>query len=324
MSDREIGLLGGGSLGQALVRLAQDAGTGVVGWSRSAPSSGARGDADWRLTVAWEPDPAAVVERCRVVCFAVPAHALPELIEAVGAAARGDHVWVHASKGMTAAGQLAHEVMRQRTCVKQIVALGGPFSGLELARRGQSALVAASHFDCAVAALDAALFRPRLRLHRSDDLIGVEVAGALRNAISVADGMAEKLGEGIQSALLARGLVESARLGVALGGQAGTFVGIAGVGDLLAQRDAASSRNFALGQRLGRGEPPAAALAAIAAPVEGAITAAAAASRGRALGVALPLMHGISQVLEQALTPSEMIESVLARDAGLGPSDSLV
>jgi len=324
MADAAIGLLGVGGLGQEFARLAHDAGNAVVAWSRTARAHDASRGEEWLRAIEWASDPTSVVERCQLVCFALPAHALPELIDAVGAAARGDHIWVHGCKGMTPSGQLAHEVMRGRTCVRQIVALGGPFSGLELARHGQTALVAASHFNCAVAALDDALFRPRLRLHRSDDLVGVEVAGAVRNAISLAAGMADGLGEGVRSALLARGLVESARLGVALGGHADTFVGLAGVGDLLAQRDATSSRNFALGQRLGRGEAAPAALAAIATPVEGAITAAAAVARGRSRGIELPLMQGIADVLEQKLTPAEMIETVLARDAGLGPGDSLV
>lgn len=324
MADAAIGLLGVGGLGQEFARLAHAAGSPVVAWSRTAQARDTGRGEDWLRAIEWVPDPATVVERCRLICFALPTHALPEIIDVVGASARGDQVWVHGCKGMTEAGQLAHEVMRDRTCVRQIVALGGPFSGLELARHGQSALVAASHYDCAIAALDAALFRPRLRLHRSDDVVGVEVAGALRNAISVAAGMADGLGEGVHSALLARGLVESARLGVALGGHAETFVGLAGVGDLLAQRDATSSRNFALGQRLGRGESAPAALAAIAIPVEGAITARAAVSRGCSRGVELPLMQGIASVLDQLLTPAEMVETVLASDAGLGPGDSLV
>ncbi len=316
MSERTIGVLGLGRLGRAVASVATSAGTQVLGWNRGEVDKLPEGVE--RLDQASE-----VVERCRLVFFALPAPAFGEVVQAVGDAARGDHFWVHGTKGTDAEGRLVHEIVRQHTCVLQLGALGGPLLARELAKRGPTGIVAASPYNCVIDALTAALVTGGQRLHRNNDLTGVELAGALRNVISIAAGMSDGLGESARSAVLARGLIETARLGSALGARPTTFVGLAGVGDLIARREAASSRNFQLGERAARGEDVAEVLDELG-EIEGVVTARALATRAAQLDVDLPLTSGVARVLDGVQPCGEMIKQLLATDPGLGAGDSLV
>lgn len=323
-----LGILGLGALGRAMAVAATAAGSEVIAWSRSERSRqrdpATPGDVAVPATVRVVEDPLEVVDRARNVLFAIPNHAFLEVVDRVGGAARGDHHFVHATKGTDAHGLLMHEIIRNRTCVKQIGCLGGPLMAADAVKHGLAGVVAASRFNCVLNDL-AALFCGRgSQLSRSHDLVGVEVAGALRNVISVASGMAEGMAETERSALLARGLVETARFGAALGASPETFVGLAGVGDLLVRREAHSSRNYRLGLRSAQGSDVPEDGDDARAPVEGAITARGVAERAASLGVRMPLVQGVVDVLDGRLSAREMVETLLATDPGLGAGDSLV
>lgn len=328
MVETPFGIIGLGALGRALAALAGGAGTRVVAWSRSEASRQTEhprpGLAPLGAHVEIVDQPSQVVEQARTVFFALPCYAVTEIVDQVGKAARGDHYWIHGTKGLGDRGELVHEIIRARTCVHQIAVIGGPVAAQELDARGSAGLVVASRFDCVVDTFARHLFSNGRRLHRTRDLIGVEVAAALRNVINLAAGMAADMGESVRSAVLARGLTETARFGVALGAETDTFVGLAGAGDLISRRDVASSRDFEVGLRCARGEDPREIQEGLDAPVEGASTARAALARAAGLGVDLPLTRGVQRVLSEEIGARPMIEELLTTDPGLGAGDRLV
>jgi glycerol-3-phosphate dehydrogenase (NAD(P)+) len=162
-----------------------------------------------------------------------------------------------------------------------------------------------------------ALFHtPVFRVYRSGDVTGVETAGALKNVIAIACGIAEGLGFGDNSraALITRGLAEVTRLGVALGGRRETFQGLAGLGDLVVTCTSPLSRNRALGLRTGKGERLADILAGMQQVAEGVEACRAAVALARARGVAMPITEQTHAVLFEERPPREALETLLSRE----------
>jgi glycerol-3-phosphate dehydrogenase (NAD(P)+) len=197
-----------------------------------------------------------------------------------------------------------------------LVALSGPSIAAELARRLPASLVAASaDAGCARLAQDL-LHVPWLRVYRHDDVIGVEMAGATKNVIALAAGMIDGLqaGDNAKSALLARGLAEIARLGVALGAKLDTFFGIAGVGDLATTCFSPVGRNRTCGERLARGEPLDSILSSMSSVVEGVPTTRAVLAMARAHHVDMPITAAVHAILFEGLTPREAIRDLMGRE----------
>lgn len=197
---------------------------------------------------------------------------------------------------------------------RPLAALSGPSHAVE---------VAAGLPVCLVAAGDAGLCRRlvallhggAVRIYTSPDLIGVELAGALKNVIAIASGMCEGLGLGdnARAALLARGLAEMRRLGRALGAHDATFAGVAGVGDLLTTCYAPHGRNRALGLALARGEKAMDFLARPDRVAEGAWTSRAAVELGRRAGVEMPIAAQVAAVVWDGLPVADALQRLLAR-----------
>jgi glycerol-3-phosphate dehydrogenase (NAD(P)+) len=200
---------------------------------------------------------------------------------------------------------------------RPVAALSGPTIAAELARRLPALLVAASE-EAQLAARVAAVFTSDwTRIYRSEDLIGVEVAGACKNVIAIAAGVADgmELGVNTKSALLARGLAEIARVGVALGGRAETFFGIAGLGDLATTCFAKEGRNRSFGERLARGHGVDQALAQTNSVVEGVPTAHALMQLARSRGLDLPICEAVEAMVFRARSPKDALAQLMRRDA---------
>ena len=196
-----------------------------------------------------------------------------------------------------------------------LVALSGPSIAAELARRLPASLVAASSDqDCATRVQDI-LNVPWLRIYRHDDVIGVEMAGATKNIIALAAGMVDGLdaGDNAKSALLARGLAEIARLGVAMGAKIDTFFGIAGVGDLATTCFSPEGRNRTCGERLARGESLDSILASMSSVVEGVPTTKSVMELARSQGVDMPITAAVHAILFEGKPPREAIRDLMAR-----------
>jgi glycerol-3-phosphate dehydrogenase (NAD(P)+) len=197
-----------------------------------------------------------------------------------------------------------------------IAVLSGPSHAEEVGRGMPTAVVVASTSGDTAARVQALFHTPVFRVYRATDVAGVETAGALKNVVAIACGIAAGLGFGDNSraALITRGLVEMTRLGVALGGRRETFQGLAGLGDLVVTCTSPLSRNRTLGTRLGRGEALEAILAGMQQVAEGVEACRAAHALARARGVTMPITAETHAVLFEGRPPRKALEGLLSRE----------
>ena len=212
---------------------------------------------------------------------------------------------------------LPHEIVAE--CLPrftEVGALSGPSFALEVARAQPTALVLASENAAYAQATAAALNSPRLRLYSSADVRGVELGGAVKNVIAIAAGICDglELGRNARAALVTRGLAEIVRLGTAMGGQAETFMGLAGLGDLVLTCTGELSRNREVGVGLAQGLGLEQALARLGHVAEGVRSAEAVRERARRHGIEMPITEAVCSVLSGAVAPTEAVQRLLTRD----------
>ncbi len=224
-----------------------------------------------------------------------------------------------------ATGRLGHEVAQAVAPGLRVGVLSGPSFAIEVARGQPTALVAATR-DAALGRLAlAALHSESLRVYSSSDVLGVEVGGAVKNVLAIATGIADGmagpsgaapgLGLNARAALVTRGLAEMTRLGVALGAQAETFMGLSGLGDLVLTATGELSRNRRVGLLLAQGLPLARILGELGHVAEGVPSAAMVLQRAQAAGVEMPITAAVVQVLDGRLTPVAALEQLMGRGA---------
>lgn len=221
---------------------------------------------------------------------------------------------LHTWRRMT---EVAGEEAPGRTCA----VLSGPSFALEVGLGQPTAVVLASRDRAYAEALQRAVSTPSFRAYTSDDVVGVELAGALKNVIAIAAGIVDGLGLGHNTvaALVTRGLAEIARLGVASGGRADTFAGLAALGDLVLTCTGRLSRNRRLGQALGRGQTVVEATASLADSrghtmvAEGVLTTLAACALAAAAGVEMPIASAMRDVLHAGRPPREAVLALMSR-----------
>lgn len=213
-------------------------------------------------------------------------------------------------------GALPHEIAAASGIRAPCGALSGPSFALEVARGLPCALTLASADGAFAAAAAAQLHGGRLRVYHSDDLIGVEIGGAVKNVLAIAVGICDGLGLGqnARAALITRGLAELARLGVALGGRAETVMGLTGAGDLILTATGDLSRNRRVGLELAAGRPLADIVAQLGHVAEGVRSAHATLARAKSCGADMPITAAVDAVLDGRLTPPQAVELLLARD----------
>ncbi len=213
-------------------------------------------------------------------------------------------------------GALGHEIAQQVRPRDPCGVLSGPSFALEVARGQPTALVAAStEAGLAQAAVDA-LHSETLRVYSSDDVVGVEVGGAVKNVLAIATGIVDGMplpGLNARAALITRGLAEMTRLGVALGARADTFMGLAGLGDLVLTATGDLSRNRRVGQLLARGLKLPQILHELGHVAEGVYCAAAVVARSRAMGVEMPISESVVEVIEGRLAPDDAMARLMGR-----------
>lgn len=251
-----------------------------------------------------------------LIVVATPTAGLREMARAVAAHAPGTPLaWL--CKGFERdTGRLPHQVVTEELgAAAPAGPLSGPSFAVEVARGLPTALTVAG--DAAFCAqVTAAFHADALRVYSSDDVVGVEVGGAVKNVLAIATGISDALalGANARAALITRGLAEITRLGVALGARAETFMGLTGVGDLILTCTGELSRNRTVGLMLGRGVPLAQALAELGHVAEGVRTAPAVLARAREAGVEMPITAAVCAVLEARLTPQAALAALLARE----------
>jgi len=210
--------------------------------------------------------------------------------------------------------QVMEEVFRPHLRPRLAV-LSGPSFAKEVAAGQPTALVVASRDTAAAREVQHLISSLTLRAYTSTDVTGVEVAGALKNVIAIAAGIADamKFGLNTRAALITRGLVEITGLGMALGARKETFSGLAGIGDLVLTCTGELSRNHRVGHELGRGRTLREILAGMRMVAEGVHTTVAARRISRALGVEMPISEEIYQVLYRGKVPKSAVEELMSR-----------
>lgn len=213
-------------------------------------------------------------------------------------------------------GLMPHEVQAQVAPHLMAGALSGPSFALEVARQQPTALVAASGHAAVRDALVQAFHGPALRVYANSDIVGVEVGGAVKNVLAIATGLCDGLNLGLnaRAALITRGLAEMTRLGVALGAQSDTFMGLSGLGDLVLTATGDLSRNRKVGLLLAQGKSLDQAVTSLGHVAEGVYSARTVMQRARALGVDMPITEAIVALLDGRLSAREAVQALMGRD----------
>jgi glycerol-3-phosphate dehydrogenase (NAD(P)+) len=322
-----VAVLGAGSWGTALAIQFARSGRPVRLWGRSperlaAMAASRRNErylpsAAFPPSVQIEPDLHAALAGTRDVLVVVPSPALREVLtELVPHLAPATHVaW--ATKGFEqGSGKLPHQVAREMLGPeRRIAVLSGPTFAREVGAALPTAMTIASPDAAYAQTLARELSSENFRAYTSTDILGVEIGGAVKNALAVGAGLSDGLGFGANTrvALITRGLKEMTRLGVALGARAETFMGLAGLGDLVLTCTDDQSRNRRFGLLLAAGRSPEAALAEIGMSVEGYAAARAIEAVAARAGVEMPLCAMVYRVLYEKLPARDAVRALMSR-----------
>ncbi len=214
-------------------------------------------------------------------------------------------------------GAMPHEVCLQVAPHLLSGALSGPSFAAEVARAQPTALVAASPQSSVRQILVAAFHSPSLRIYANEDMVGVEVGGAVKNVLAIATGLCDGLNLGLnaRAALITRGLSEMTRLGLALGAKAETFMGLSGLGDLVLTATGDLSRNRKVGLLLAQGIGLDQAVKSLGHVAEGVYSARTVVKRAKAAGVEMPISQAVLALLEGQLQPAEAVAALMGRGA---------
>ena len=338
MPDTKISILGCGQMGLACAGILQDA----------AAVLGSSADGGWLSIWAHEPEEAAQLQKNRTsprldgVRLADGVRVTSDLHEAVTGAeivvsaipvqfTRG--VWqrltgsiadnpgvVTVSKGIEVGTKLTPTRIIQDAIGSPIkgglCVLSGPAIAPELAKRLPATMLAASENTALAERVQQLFSTKQLRVYTGSDVVGVEIAGALKNVIALAAGILDglEMGYNAKSALLARGLAELVRIGSAMGAKPETFFGVAGVGDLATTCFCPMGRNRSFGEALVRGESLEAFTKRTGSVVEGAATVQAAVALADDLKVDMPIARGVHAVLYGGMDPNQVIRELMARE----------
>ncbi|MFB1487194.1 MULTISPECIES: NAD(P)H-dependent glycerol-3-phosphate dehydrogenase [unclassified Thiocapsa] len=322
-----IAVLGAGSWGTALAILLYRNGHCVRLWGHEVEQVAAlRRDGENRLFLPGVPLPADVspttsleealagASDCLIV---VPSHAFRGMADQIARQLPDAMGVAWATKGLDpASGELLHAVAQESLGTRALAVVSGPSFAQEVARGLPTAVTVASA-DVAFAERIARLLHgERFRAYTSSDMVGVEVCGAAKNVLAIATGIADGLGFGAnaRAALITRGLAELIRIGTALGGHKETFMGLAGIGDLVLTCTDNQSRNRRMGLALAAGASLSEAQAKIGQEVEGVVTALAINRLASRLGIEMPISEQVYRVLYEGVSPETATRSLLERE----------
>ena len=318
-------VLGSGGWGTALALVLLENGHEVTLWSYQEEESRVLRETGENPMLKGVPLPKALgltsdmgcVRDCQVVVMATPSFAVRTTARQLAQVARPGTVLVSVSKGIEKESSCTLTQVIEQEVGPQfpIVGLSGPSHAEEVGRRVPTAVVSASRDQKAAELVQDLFMNERFRVYASDDVVGVELAAALKNVIALCAGICDGMGFGdnTKAALMTRGLTEIARLGEALGGRKGTFAGLAGVGDLIVTCTSMHSRNRRCGILIGQGTPVEQAIREIGAVVEGYYATANAKALADKTGIDMPITQAAYQVLYQGKSPRSVIAELMTR-----------
>lgn len=320
-----IGIIGGGAWGTALAQNFANAGKDVVIWAREeevvSSVNNQHENALFLPNIKLHENISAtgalsVAAKADVLLIVTPAQHLRSTLQSLKPDLDETKPIVICAKGVEINSGLMLSQIATEVCPKSPLAiLTGPTFAAEIARGLPSAVTLAMKNKDDAEKLASALNTRTLRMYASDDVIGAQIGGAVKNVIAIACGVIEgkKLGESARAALVTRGLAEIARLGAALGAKKETLMGMCGVGDLILTCSSMQSRNFSLGHALGQGESLESILAKRNSVTEGVHTAKALAVMAKNNAVDMPISEAMNSCLSEGCSVDAMIEKMLDR-----------
>jgi glycerol-3-phosphate dehydrogenase (NAD(P)+) len=322
-------VVGAGAWGTAFAKVLAEAGADVTIWARRQSVADAINEFrvnDGSLPSVKLPervratsDVTAAVDGAELVAIAVPSQTLRgNLAEWAGAFAP-DATLISLMKGIElGTTKRMSQVMVETAGVdpERVVVVSGPNLAPEIAAEQPAATVVAGIDLDRARSVQQAIALPYLRPYTSEDVVGCEMGGAVKNVIALAYGMASAMGMGdnTKASLITRGLAETARLGVALGADPMTFAGLAGLGDLVATCSSPLSRNRTFGEHLGRGESLEAAQASTKQTAEGVKSCLAIRDLARAHGVEMPITEQVERVCHEGVDPRVAVKLLMGRE----------
>jgi glycerol-3-phosphate dehydrogenase (NAD(P)+) len=320
-------VVGAGSWGTALAILLAREGRPTVLWSRDAAQAAAMQES--RCNARYLPgaafpanlqvttDLSAALAQARDALIAVPSHAFRTTLQSIRPHLSAEIRIAWATKGFElSSGKLPHQVAREVLGARPSAVLSGPTFAREVGAGLPTAMTVASEDEDFAKQLALSLSGPNFRAYTQTDILGVEVGGAVKNVIAIGSGIADGMGFGANTrvALITRGLAEMMRLGVKLGAQRETFMGLAGLGDLVLTCTDDQSRNRRFGMALGRGESPHAAQSAIHQVVEGVPAARAVCEVARGVQVEMPICSEIYQIMYEQKPVRDAVQALMGRE----------
>jgi glycerol-3-phosphate dehydrogenase (NAD(P)+) len=328
-SPTDVAVIGAGSYGICLAKLLGDKGHRVRLWCRGEELCGelvATRESSVYLpgfplapSVEVTTDVSHVVRGARIVLGVTPSHAIREVLGRAAGDLEPGAIVVNASKGLEEGtlkrvDQIYADLFPADVAARAAY-LSGPTFAREVASGAPSAIVIAGHDHAAVRVVQDAFSTDRFRVYSSDDVIGVQIGGALKNVVAICAGLSDGLGAGqnARAALITRGLAEIARIGIKLGANPLTFAGLSGMGDLVLTCAGDMSRNRQVGLELARGKKISQIVADMRMVAEGVKTARVARDLARTVGVAAPLTEFIYGVLYEDRPAAEGITDLMTR-----------
>lgn len=328
--QEKIAVVGAGSWGTALAKLLGDKGEGVLLWAFEEEVVGginARhvnplylSDVVLPKTVRATGDLKEALAGRRIVISAVPSHALRRVWESAAPALDEKALLVSCTKGIEAdnfklMSQVLSECLPKHPPARRTV-LSGPSFAREVAAGLPTSVVVAGRDPAACRTIQEALRTDAFLTFTNDDVVGVEVGGAVKNVIAIATGISDGLGFGYNSraATITRGLYEMIKIGRALGANPLTFAGLSGIGDLVLTCTAKLSRNHTVGEALGKGQSLEAVLSKMTMVAEGVPTTKAVRALARAHGIRAPICDSVFRILFEGLPPRQAVEELCAME----------
>jgi glycerol-3-phosphate dehydrogenase (NAD(P)+) len=269
-------------------------------------------------SIHWTADCQEAAEGADLAVLAVPSKYCRAVFQKFTGLFREGCPVLSVSKGLDPSTQKRiSEVAAEYFTRQPVAVLSGPSHAEEVARGIPTAVVLASRERSLAGRLQETVMTPKFRIYTSDDVIGVELGGALKNVIAIAVGISDGLGFGdnTRAALITRGLAEITRIGCGLGGRFETFAGLSGMGDLIVTCTSRLSRNRAVGERLGKGETCASIIASMKQVAEGITTSAIAHEIAKKIKTAAPITDEVQAVIYHEKNPSAAVAALLGRVA---------
>jgi glycerol-3-phosphate dehydrogenase (NAD(P)+) len=318
----KVGVIGGGAWGTALAQVSASGGEDVILWAREVAVIEAinahHENPLFLKSVPLSPKIVATsdlsdLKACDILLAVAPAQHLRAVLSA---ATVGERPLVLCAKGIEAGTQRLMSEVAAVVCPNAPIAvLSGPTFAHEVAGGLPTAVTLACADTILARNLATRLARPHFRPYVSNDVVGAEIGGAVKNVLAIACGVVEGGGLGLnaRAALIARGFAEMTRFGLARGAQAETLAGLSGLGDLVLTCSSTNSRNFSLGKGLGEGKSADSLMADRQTVAEGAFTAPVLQAAARAAGVEMPVVDAVCALLDGSMRVDEAVKSLLAR-----------